>query len=150
MDKTALRPIEILLVEDDPAAWRLTTEALRDPNIRYHIEVVEDGEEALKFLHRQAPYCDALRPDLILLDLNLPKIDGRKVLATIKADASLMDIPVVVLSCSNNPEDVEFAYRHQVAGYITKPADLDEYFTAVRSLKQLWFDVMTLPTTARA
>jgi CheY-like chemotaxis protein len=145
-----LAPIEILLVEDSPAAALLTTEALRDPKVSYHVQIVEDGEEALKFLHREGPHSAAPRPDLILLDLNLPKVDGREVLATIKADASLMDIPVIVLTCSNNPTDVENAYHHQAAGYITKPAPLDEYFTAIRSLIQLWFNVMTLPKTARA
>jgi two-component system, chemotaxis family, response regulator Rcp1 len=147
---TNLAPIEILLVEDSPAAALLTTEALRDPRVSYHVQVVEDGEEALKFLHREAPYSAGARPDLILLDLNLPKVDGREVLATIKADASLMDIPVIVLTCSSNPADVEDAYRHQAAGYITKPAELDEFFIAIRSLIQVWFNVMTLPKTARA
>jgi chemotaxis family two-component system response regulator Rcp1 len=145
-----LVPIEILLVEDNPAAAQLTMEALRDPKVSYHVDVVEDGEEALHFLHREAPYVAAPRPDLILLDLGLPKIDGRQVLATIKADEDLMDIPVIVLSSSSTPTDVEDGYRHQIAGYITKPAGLDEYFTAIRSLTQLWFNVMMLPKTARA
>jgi CheY-like chemotaxis protein len=147
---TGLEPIEILLVEDSPAAALLTTEALRDPKVSYHVQVVVDGEEALKFLHREAPHPSAPRPDLILLDFNLPKVDGRQVLATIKADANLMDIPVIVLTCSSNPSDVEDAYHYQAAGYITKPAALDEYFTAIRSLTQLWFNVMTMPKTARA
>jgi CheY-like chemotaxis protein len=145
--------IEILLVEDDPAAVHLTIEAfevLQDPKVPYHVLVVEDGEEALDFLRREPPHADAPRPDLILLDLNLPKIDGRAVLATIKADAKLMDIPVIVLSSSSNPADVEYAYRLQVAGYITKSADLAEFLTAIRALRQLWFTVMTLPKTARA
>jgi CheY-like chemotaxis protein len=147
---TSLAPIEILLVEDSPAAALLTTEALRDPRVSYHVQVVEDGEEALKFLRREAPYSAKARPDLILLDFNLPKVDGREVLVTIKADANLMDIPVIVLTCSSNPADVEEAYHHQAAGYITKPAELDEFFTAIRSLIQVWFNVMTLPKTARA
>lgn len=145
-----LAPIEILLVEDNPASALLTTEALRDPKVSYHLQVVEDGEAALKLLYRQGPHSAAPRPDLVLLDLNLPKIDGREVLATIKADPNLMDIPVIVLSCSSSPSDVEDAYRRQSAGYITKPAELDEYFTAIRSLIQVWFNVMTLPKTARA
>jgi CheY-like chemotaxis protein len=147
---TNLTPIEILLVEDNPAAVLLTTEALRDPKVSYHLQVVEDGEAALKLLYREGRHSAAPRPDLVLLDLNLPKIDGREVLATIKADPNLMDIPVIVLTCSSSPSDVEDAYRHQIAGYITKPAGLDEYFTAIRSLTQLWFNVMTLPKTARA
>ena len=145
-----MAPIEILLVEDNPATAQLTIEALRDPKVSYHVDVVEDGEEALHFLHREAAYLAAPRPDLIFLDLGLPKIDGRKVLATIKADESLRDIPVIVLSCSSNPTDVEEGYRNQIAGYVTKPAGLDEYFTAIRSVTQLWFNVMTLPKTARA
>jgi CheY-like chemotaxis protein len=143
-------PIEVLLVEDSPAAAQLTLEALRDALVPNRIHVVADGEEALKFLRREPPHADAVRPNLILLDLNLPKVDGRAVLARIKADPSLMDIPVIVLTCSSNLQDVEDAYRHQVAGYITKPSDLDEYFTAIRMLKELWFRVMTFPTRAKA
>jgi chemotaxis family two-component system response regulator Rcp1 len=143
-------PLEVLLVEDSPEAAQLTLEALRDALVPNRISVATDGEQALGFLHRKPPYSDTPRPDLILLDLNLPKVDGRTVLATIKADENLMDIPVIVLTCSDNPADVEGAYQHQVAGYITKPSDLDEYFTAVRALKQLWFNVMTLPRRAKA
>jgi two-component system response regulator len=109
------------------------------------VHVVSDGEEALSFLHRQPPYADAPRPDIILLDLTLPKIDGREVLVRIKADASLDSIPVIVVTSSSNPSDVEAAYRLQVAGYIPKCSELDRYFTAIRSLKELWFNVITLP-----
>ncbi len=127
----------------------MTSEALRDALVPNRIHVVTDGEAALKFIYQEPPYSVVPRPNLILLDLNLPKVDGRNVLATIKSDPSLMDIPVIVLTCSENPQDVEDAYQHQVAGYITKPADLDEYFTAIRLLKQLWFKVMTLPKTVK-
>ena len=137
-------------MEDSPEAAQLTLEALRDALVPNHIHVVGDGEKALQFIHQEPPYSDAPRPNLILLDLNLPKVDGRNVLATIKSDPSLMDIPVIVLTCSEDPKDVEGAYQHQVAGYITKSADLDEYFTAIRSLKQLWFKVMTLPKTVKS
>lgn len=143
-------PIQVLLVEDSPGAAQLTLEALRDALVPNRIHVVTDGEAALKFIHQEPPYSDAPRPNLILLDLNLPKVDGRNVLATIKSDPSLMDIPVIVLTCSENPQDVEGAYQLQVAGYITKPADLDEYFTAIRLLKQLWFKIMTLPKRVKA
>jgi two-component system, chemotaxis family, response regulator Rcp1 len=143
-------PIEVLLVEDNPAAAKLTLEALRDALIPNHIHVVTDGEAALRFLHREPPHPDAPRPNLILLDLNLPRVDGRAVLSTIKTDTGLMDIPVIVLTCSSSPQDVEDAYQHQAAGYITKPSDLDQYFSAVRMLKQLWFNVMTLPMTSKA
>ena len=142
--------IEVLLVEDSPGAAQLTREALRDALVPNHIHVVADGEEALRFLHQEPPYADTPKPDLILLDLNLPKVDGRTVLSTVKSDSSLMDIPVIVLTCSDNPRDIEHAYRHQAAGYITKPADLDDYFIAVRSLKELWFNVMALPTKVKA
>ena len=140
-----VRAIQILLAEDDPAAAQLTIEALRDPRVRPVVHLVSDGEAALDFLHRQPPYADAPRPDIILLDLNMPKIDGREVLVRIKADATLDSIPVIVLTSSSNPTDVEAAYRLQVAGYITKYSELDRYFTAIRSLKELWFNVITLP-----
>lgn len=137
-------PIEVLLVEDSPAAALLTKEALRDARVPNRVHIVADGEEALKFLHREAPHSGAPRPNLILLDLNLPKVDGRAVLATIKNDTSLMDIPVVVLTCSDDPRDIQDAYRHQAAAFITKPTNLDDYFTAIRSLGQLWFHVITI------
>ena len=140
--------LEILLVEDSPADARLTLEALEDTSTVYHVHVVGDGVEALKFLRRHSPHSAAPRPDIILLDLTLPKVDGRDVLAAIKSDAKLKDIPVIVLTSSGNPQDVEYAYRHQTAGYITKHAELDRYFTAVRLLKELWFNVMTLPEKA--
>jgi chemotaxis family two-component system response regulator Rcp1 len=140
-----VRAIQILLAEDDPAAAQLTIEALRDPRVRPVVHLVSDGEAALDFLHRQPPYADAPRPDIILLDLNMPKIDGREVLVRIKANATLDSIPVIVLTSSSNPTDVEAAYRLQVAGYITKYSELDRYFTAIRSLKELWFNVITLP-----
>jgi CheY-like chemotaxis protein len=142
--------IEVLLVEDSLAAAKLTLEALRDALVPNRIHLVLEGEEALRFLRRERPFSNAPRPNLILLDLNLPKVDGRAVLATIEADTSLMDIPVIVLTCSSNPRDVEDSYLHQVAGYITKPSDLDEYFLAIRMLKELWFKVMTLPVQAKA
>jgi chemotaxis family two-component system response regulator Rcp1 len=138
-----------LLVEDDPAAAQLTLEALRDPRTPYHTTVVQDGEQALRFLHQESPYADAPRPDLIFLDLNLPKISGLDVLKAMREDPALSNIPVVVLSVSANPTDVEAAFAHHVAGYVVKHAELDQYFTAIRSLKDLWFNVMTLPKKAR-
>ena len=138
-------PIQVLLVEDSPADANLTLEALRDPRVPNRIHVVGDGVEALRFLRRHPPHAAAPRPDIILLDLNLPRMDGKEVLAEIKSDANLKDIPVIVLTCSGNPQDVEHVYRHQAAGYITKHPELDRYFTAIRSLKELWFNFMTLP-----
>jgi two-component system, chemotaxis family, response regulator Rcp1 len=140
--------LEILLVEDSPADANLTMEALRDPQVPNRIHVVGDGVEALRFLRRHAPHAAAPRPDIILLDLNLPRMDGKEVLAEIKSDANLKDIPVIVLTCSGNPQDVEHVYRNQAAGYITKHPELDRYFTAIRSLKELWFNFMTLPKKA--
>ncbi|MGD1096015.1 MAG: response regulator [Bryobacteraceae bacterium] len=137
--------ISVLLVEDDLAAAHLTREALRDARIPYQVHLVTDGEAALKFLYRHTPFLDAPRPDLILLDLSLPKIDGRQVLAKIKEDASLSTIPVVVLTGSDDRQDINDAYRHHVSCYITKPSGLNEYFTAVRSLKELWFNAVSFP-----
>jgi len=144
--KTVAQSLEILLVEDSPADAHLTLEALRDSKTVHYVHVVEDGIEALKFLRRHSPHDAAPRPNIILMDLNLPGMDGKEVLAEIKSDASLKDIPVIVLTCSGNPQDVEHVYRHQAAGYITKHPELDRYFTAIRSLKELWFNVITLPT----
>jgi CheY-like chemotaxis protein len=140
--------LDILLVEDSPADANLTMEALRDPRVPNRIHVVADGVEALRFLRRHPAYASAPRPDIILLDLNLPRMDGKEVLAEIKSDANLKNIPVIVLTCSGNPQDVEDVYRHQAAGYITKHPEFDRYFTALRSLKELWFNFMTLPKKA--
>jgi two-component system, chemotaxis family, response regulator Rcp1 len=140
-----VKPIEVLLVEDNPADALLTTEALRDALVPYEVHVVPDGEQALTFLHHTSKYSHAPRPHLIILDLNLPRVDGREVLDQIKMEPGLADIPVVVLSSSSNPSDIAYAYRHHAAGYITKPADLDKFFTAIRSLKEFWFRTATFP-----
>jgi CheY-like chemotaxis protein len=137
--------IEVLLVEDNPAQAHLTMEAFRDAIVHCDVSVVEDGEAALDFLRKQPPYEQAPRPDLILLDLNLPKIGGLDVLETVKSDPALQNIPVIVLTVSSSPKDVEAAYRHQAAGFVTKPLDLDEYFMEVRLLKELWFKIMKMP-----
>lgn len=146
----ATRPIKILLVEDSPADARLTIEALRDARIVNEIHVVSDGDEALSFLRNAAPHQEAPRPDIVLLDLDLPKVDGREVLQEMKADPKLMDIPVIVLTSSKNQADVAAAYKHQASSYIKKPVDPDQYFIAIRSLKELWFNVVTLPAHAGA
>jgi CheY-like chemotaxis protein len=142
--------IEILVVEDSEADARLTMEALRDPRIPYHVQLAGDGEEALKFLHHEPPYRDSPRPAMILLDLNLPKVDGITVLTEVKSDPELKEIPVVVFSGSSSPDDVEQAYRHQAALYITKPVEVDKYFAAIRSLKEMCFTVATLPANGEA
>ena len=138
--------LEILLIEDSPADANLTLEALRDPKIPYKVHVVGDGVAALRFLRRQEPYPAALRPNIILLDLNLPRINGKEFLAEIKSDELLQDIPVVVLSGSASQDDIDYAYHHNVACYITKSAQLEQYISAVRTLKELWFHTASFPT----
>lgn len=139
------RPIEVLLVEDNPGDVRLTIEAMREGRVLTHLNFVDDGEQAMLYLRRQAPYSDATRPDLILLDLNLPLKDGREVLAEIKADDHLRSIPVVVLTTSRAEEDILRSYDLHANCYITKPVDLDQFITVVRSMKDFWFSVVRLP-----
>jgi CheY-like chemotaxis protein len=140
--------LEILLVEDSPADAHLTLKALQDPTTVCNVHVVGDGAAALRFLRRHPPHIDAPRPDMILMDLNLPGMDGKELLAEIKGDELLRDIPVVVLSSSANPDDINYAYHHHVACYITKSTDLDQYMTAVRTLKELWFHMVSFPKKA--
>lgn len=139
------RPIEILLVEDNPGDVRLTREALKEGKVRNNMQVAEDGEEALAFLHRQGRYAQATRPDLILLDLNLPKKSGREVLEEIKADPELKRIPVVVLTVSKAEQDVLKSYNLHANCYITKPVDLDQFITVVQSIEDFWLTVVMLP-----
>jgi two-component system, chemotaxis family, response regulator Rcp1 len=139
------RPIEILLVEDNPGDVRLTIEALRDSKIQNVLRVAKDGVEALEVLHREGSHAAAARPDLILLDLNLPRKDGREVLADIKSDQLLNSIPVVVLTTSRAEQDVLQSYRLQANCYITKPVDLDQFLNVVKSIENFWLTVVTLP-----
>lgn len=141
----AVRPIEILMVEDNPGDVRLTREALKGGKVLNQLHVVEDGVAALDYLYRRPPYEDAARPDLILLDLNLPKMDGRQVLATIKADETLKLIPVVVLTTSQAEEDVLRAYRLSANCYVTKPVDLHQFNRIVQAIEQFWLTVVSLP-----
>lgn len=134
-----------LIVEDNPGDVRLTVTALRDAMISNDIDVVSDGEEALAFLRREGPYVDAIQPDLVFLDLNIPKIDGHEVLKAMKSDERLRRIPVVVVSSSDAARDIERAYDEQASTYVTKPNDLDMYFTAIRAVKELWFHFASLP-----
>jgi CheY-like chemotaxis protein len=140
------RPVEILLVEDNPGDVRLTIEALRDSTLAHRLSVARDGVEALAFLRREG----GVRPDLILLDLNLPRKDGREVLSEIKADAALRTIPVVVLTTSRAEQDVLHSYELQANCYITKPVDLMQFMTVVRSIEDFWLTIVTLPGAARA
>jgi CheY-like chemotaxis protein len=137
--------IEILLVEDHPGDVRLAVEALRDAKVRNRLHVVEDGVEAMSFLRQQGKYLGIPRPDLILLDLNLPRKDGREVLAEIKQDAHLKRIPVVILTSSAAEQDVLQAYNLHANCYITKPVDLDQFLSVVRSIEDFWLVVGRLP-----
>lgn len=139
------RPIEILLVEDNPGDVRLTREALRDGIVQNNLSVTEDGVEALAFLRRQGKYADAPRPGLILLDLNLPRKDGRQVLAEIKSDPALRTIPVIILTTSANEEDILNAYRLHANAYIQKPVDLDQFLRVVQVLEDFWLTLAMLP-----
>jgi two-component system, chemotaxis family, response regulator Rcp1 len=139
------KPIEILLVEDNPGDVRLAVEALRDAKVANRLHIVEDGVEAMSFLRREGRYADVPRPNLILLDLNLPRKDGREVLAEIKQDADLKRIPVVILTSSAAEQDVVQAYNLYANCYITKPMDLDQFLKVVRSIEDFWLIVVTLP-----
>jgi CheY-like chemotaxis protein len=139
------KPIEILLVEDNPGDVRLTMEALKENKVSNNLHVVNDGVEAMKFLHREETYSDGPRPDLILLDLNLPKKDGREVLAEIKNDDSLRRIPVVVLTTSQAEEDVSKAYDLYANCYVTKPVDLEKFIIVVKSIEDFWVTIVKLP-----
>ena len=139
------RPVEILLVEDNPGDVRLTIEALKEGRVRNRLSVARDGVEALAFLRRQGPHAQAPRPDLILLDLNLPRRDGREVLADIKDDTVLRRIPVVVLTTSKAEEDILRTYDLHANCYITKPVDLEQFISVVRSIDDFWLSVVRLP-----
>lgn len=140
------RTIEILLVEDNPGDVRLTLEAFKEGTVLNHFTVMNDGVEALAYLRQQSRYANSVLPDLILLDLNLPKKDGREVLAEIKADASLMKIPVVILTTSAAEEDIARAYSAHANCYITKPVDLDQFLRVVHSIESFWLTLVKLPS----
>ncbi|MCC8249211.1 response regulator [Saccharothrix luteola] len=140
-----LNVIDVLLVEDDPGDALMTQEAFEHHKIRNQLHVVRDGVEALEFLRRQGPYEDAPRPGLILLDLNLPKMDGREVLAEIKADATLRPIPVVVLTTSEAEEDILRSYNLHANAYVTKPVDFDRFIEVVRQIDDFFVTVVKLP-----
>ncbi len=141
----SVKPIEILMVEDNPGDVRLTVEALKEGKVRNKLHVVEDGVEAMAFLRGEGEYADAPRPDLILLDLNLPKKDGREVLAEIKGDPNLRRIPVVVLTVSEANEDILKTYDLHANCYVTKPVDLDQFIVVVKSVEDFWLTIVKLP-----
>lgn len=139
------RPVSILLVEDNPGDIRLTQEALREGRVRNELQVARDGVEALDLLCRRGQFANAARPDLILLDLNLPRKDGREVLAELKAHGDLRRIPVVVLTTSQAEEDILASYDLHANCYISKPVDLDRFIAVVRSIDEFWLSVVELP-----
>jgi two-component system, chemotaxis family, response regulator Rcp1 len=141
------KPIQILLVEDNPGDVRLAVEALRDAKVRNQLHVVQDGVEAMSLLRREGQYAGIPRPDLILLDLNLPRKDGREVLAEIKYDTDLKRIPVVILTSSAAEQDILQAYNLYANCYITKPLDLEQFLRVIRSIEDFWLAVVNLPPT---
>jgi CheY-like chemotaxis protein len=141
----ATTPIDILLVEDAPGDVRLTFEAFKKATIEVHLNTVKDGHEALDYLYRKGLYTDAKRPDLILLDLNLPKVNGHEVLSQVKNDSGLKRIPVVVLTSSNSQEDIQKAYDAHANCYLLKPGDLKDFFDLVRAIEDFWLTLVKLP-----
>ncbi len=139
------RPIEILLIEDNPGDVDLTKEALQDAKVRNRLHVVDDGAKAVDFLYKKGEYADVPRPDIILLDLNLPKKDGRQVLEEIKADPQLAEIPVVILTTSQAEEDIIRSYQLHANCYITKPVDFKQFMHVVKSIEEFWLTVVKLP-----
>ncbi len=143
--ETIYEPIEILLVEDNLGDVRLTQEVLKDGKVRNMLHVVKDGVDAISFLQQTGEYAGAPRPDIILLDLNLPKKDGREVLADIKADPDLKNIPVVVLTTSSAEQDIFRSYDLYANCYITKPVDLDQFIKVMKSIEDFWLTIVKLP-----
>ncbi len=145
MDRSAIEPIEILLVEDNPGDIRLTREALKEFKVLNKLSVATDGVEATDFLYKKGKYRDAPTPDIVLLDLNLPRKDGREVLKEIKQDVNLKKIPVVILSTSENETDIIGSYDNHANCYITKPIDFDNFINVIRQLQNFWVTIVKLP-----
>jgi CheY-like chemotaxis protein len=139
------RPIDILLVEDNPGDVRLTREGLRETSIRNNLHVAKDGVEAMAFLRREGVYAQVARPDLIVLDLNLPRMDGREVLAQVKADAQLKTIPVIVFTTSRSEQDVMQSYELHANCFITKPVDLEQFINVMRTMHEFWLSTASRP-----
>jgi len=137
--------IEILLVDDNPADVRLTIEALKKAKLNNHLSIAEDGVEAMAFLRREGPYQGAPRPDLVLLDLNMPRKNGREVLEEVKSDEDLKTIPVVVLTCSDAEQDVLKSYRLNANCYVTKPVDFFQFMKVVKAIEDFWMCIVKLP-----
>lgn len=145
MNPESYKPVEILLVEDNPADVRITVEALKEIKIKNNLNVAHDGVDALNYLRKLGKHAEAQRPDLILLDLNLPKKDGREVLKEIKEDPDLKRIPIVILTISKAEEDILKSYSLHANCYITKPVDLDQFIKVVQSIEDFWFTIVILP-----
>lgn len=143
------KPIEILLIEDNPGDIRLTVEALNESKIINNLNIVMDGEEALNYLKKKGKFSGRKRPELILLDLNLPKKDGREILAEIKADENLKLIPVVILTTSEAEEDILKTYQLHANCYITKPVNIDQFIKVVQTIGDFWFSIVKLPPENR-
>jgi chemotaxis family two-component system response regulator Rcp1 len=142
--------VRLLLVEDNAGDVRLTREAFKDAKVHLDLHVVSDGVEAMDFLHRRGRYADSPRPDLILLDLNLPRKDGREVLTEIKSDPLLKTIPVVILTTSGSEVDIEHSYQLNANCYVSKPVDLDQFLSVVRSIDDFWLSAVRFPKEKRA
>jgi two-component system, chemotaxis family, response regulator Rcp1 len=145
MSEVNAKPIEILLAEDSPGDVRLTREAFKESRVLNHLHVVKDGMEVIAFLRKEGRYASAIRPDLILLDLNLPKKNGQEVLAEIKEDPNLKRIPVIILTVSRAEEDILRSYNLHANCYITKPVELDQFLTAVKGIEDFWLAIVKLP-----
>jgi CheY-like chemotaxis protein len=148
-DQEEYRPVEILLVEDNPADVRLTQEAMKEAKVLNRISVVTDGVEAMAFLRKEKPHANAPRPDLILLDLNLPRKGGREVLAEIKTDNNLKYIPVIILTTSEAEQDILMSYENHGNCFITKPVQLNEFLRVIRLIEDFWLTLVKLPTSKR-
>lgn len=148
MKQINTKPVNILLVEDNPGDVRLTQEAFKEGNIPVNLSVVMDGVEAIRYLKKEAPYQHEPTPNLVLLDLNLPKRDGREVLEEIKMDPFLRHMPVVVLTTSNAEQDILRSYNLYVNCYINKPADFDKFFDIIKKIEEFWFKTALLPYSA--
>ncbi len=149
-NRLSSRPAEILLVEDNPGDIRLTQEALAEGKILNRLSVAKDGVEALAFLRQEGDYAGSPMPDLILLDLNMPRKDGREVLAEIKADDQLKQIPVVILTTSDAEADILKSYKLHVNAYVTKPVDLEQFFAVVKSIEEFWLTIVKLPRNTQS
>ncbi len=147
IEPTFSRPVEILLIEDNPVDIRMTQEAFRDYRVANNLHSVTDGEAGMDFIYQRGQYKDAPRPDLILLDLNLPKKGGREILEEVKADDHLRSIPIVILTTSELDEDIMGSYCHQANAFITKPIDFDDFVTMMRTIGDFWLTFVKLPSS---